>query len=110
MKAVSTAIGDEYDLSVVKGNCSFRKLILCILQLSLFLEGCKTYRRTLCEGQKQTTAPIRKQKLVRSRKHRVGPIACINYVARHINAKQGKAVYMSKTSSFSKENPNNKRT
>ena len=36
VKAVSTAIGDEYDLSVVKGNVSFRKMMSCILQLSFF--------------------------------------------------------------------------
>ena len=37
----------------------------------ILIEGCKTYRRTLCERVKQSSTPMKAKKKIISRKHRV---------------------------------------
>lgn len=58
------------------GSCITSTTVL--IQLFFFLEGCKTYRKTLAEKERHNSTPVKRKKCIRSRKQRVNYSCLVN--------------------------------
>ena len=74
VQVITADIGvDEFSKDLIRG------LLIFLLLLQNFVEGCKTYRKSLAEKPKSLSTPTKKKKQLRSLKQRVSVV----YITMH---------------------------
>ena len=72
VQVITADIGvDEFSKDLIRG------LLIFLLLLQNFVEGCKTYRKSLAEKPKSLSTPTKKKKQLRSLKQRVSVVYII---------------------------------